>query len=61
MCSVRRAFVKSTKARREKKRFLRAVKSKALDANIKMGEDRTEIAVILTGGGSRKVFYQWVK
>lgn len=29
--SVRRAFVKSTKARREKKRFLRAVKSNVLD------------------------------
>lgn len=35
--SVRRAFVKSTKARREKKRFLRAVKSKMLGGNIKVG------------------------
>jgi len=38
--SVRRAFVKSTKARREKKRFLRAVKSKTLDVNIRMGEEQ---------------------
>ncbi|NWW41761.1 RM20 protein, partial [Panurus biarmicus] len=31
--SVRRAFVRSTKARREKKRFLRAVKSKTSAGN----------------------------
>lgn len=35
--------MKTTKARRQKKRFLRAVKSKMLDVNI-------EIAIFLTGG-----------
>lgn len=33
--------MKSTKARKEKKRLLRAVKSKMLDVNSKMGKEQS--------------------
>lgn len=36
--NVRRAFVKSTQARKQKKRFLRAVNSKLLSVNIVTGK-----------------------